>query len=258
MLLPLYLLVVNAFKSQTEIITSPFGLPLSQMTTRYIVQQFHSPDYNLIRAYIVTACFVIIVNIAAVVVTAPVAYVIARGRSWVCTALFIYFIAGTFTPGTVLLIPAVYVLRDIHLIRTAPGFLLFETAQFIPFSVFLYTAYIKSIPRDLDQAAAVDGAGRVRTFWRIIFPLMKPAVGTAVIITSIGVWNDFVDPSVILGYGSGLYTVTTGIYAGLEVNATIYTQVFPSLLLAVLPALVFFVFMQRRIIGGLASGATKG
>ena len=87
---------------------------------------------------------------------------------------------------------------------------------------------------------------------------MKPAVVTMVILNTFSVWNDFVNPQIILGPGSGLYTVTTGVYAAVSQYSTDYTVVFPTLLLAVLPAMIFFIVMQRHIIGGLVAGATKG
>ncbi|HUR07087.1 MAG TPA: carbohydrate ABC transporter permease, partial [Nonomuraea sp.] len=93
---------------------------------------------------------------------------------------------------------------------------------------------------------------------QIVCPLLRPAVATMVILNTFSVWNDFVNPQIILGPGSGLYTVTTGVYAAVSQYATDYTVVFPTLLLAIAPLLVFFVFMQRHIISGLTAGSTKG
>ena len=123
---------------------------------------------------------------------------------------------------------------------------------------FLFTAFARTIPKQIDEAASIDGAGRVRTFWSCIFPLMKPVVATLVVLNSVSVWNDFVNPQIILGPSSGLYTVTTGVYAAVGQYSTDYTVVFPTLLLAIAPILIFFIIMQRFIIGGLVAGATKG
>ncbi|MDX3853189.1 carbohydrate ABC transporter permease [Streptomyces sp. AK02-01A] len=258
MLVPLWMLVVNAFKPEQDIRTSPFGLPLSRLGLSHLRDALHNPDFNVAKAYGITALFVVLVNVLSLVIAAPVSYVIARGTSRWHTALLLLFVAGTFVPSQVLLIPVVYVLKYLGLMGTIPGFVLFETTLTLPVSVFLYSAHIRTVPRELDQAAAVDGAGRLRTFWLIVFPLMRPVVATAVILHTLGVWNDFANPQIILGPGSGLYTVTTGVYAAVGKYSTHYAVVFPNLLLAIAPALAFFVIMQRHIISGLTTGATKG
>ncbi|MFI6019314.1 carbohydrate ABC transporter permease [Streptomyces sp. NPDC051287] len=258
MLVPMWLLAVNAFKSEQDIRTSPFGLPLARLSPSYLRDALSNPDFDVVRAYGITALFVVLVNALSLLIAAPVSYVIARGRTRGHTALLLLFVAGTFVPSQVILIPVVYVLKYVGLMGTIPGFVLFETTLTLPVSVFLYSAYIRTVPPELDQAAAVDGAGRLRTFWLVIFPLMRPVVATAVILHSLSVWNDFATPQIILGPGSGLYTVTTGVYAAVGKYSTHYAVVFPNLLIAVLPALAFFVIMQRHIISGLTTGATKG
>jgi raffinose/stachyose/melibiose transport system permease protein len=152
----------------------------------------------------------------------------------------------------------VFVLRVLGLINTIPGFILFETAATLPVTIFLFSAYLRSCPRDIDEAAALDGAGRIRAFWTCIFPIMRPVVATIVEAELHRRVERLRDPQIILGPGSGIYTVTTGVYAAVGEFSTDYTQVFPTLLLAIAPALVFFVLMQKHIIGGLAAGATKG
>nr|WP_234381135.1 carbohydrate ABC transporter permease [Streptomyces sp. NRRL F-5122] len=258
MVIPLWLLVVNAFKSEQDVREAPFGLPLGRLTLAPLRAALTDPDFDVVRAYAITLLFVLLVNVLSLVVSAPVSFVIARGTTRWHTALLLLFVAGTFVPSQVLLIPVVYVLKYLGLMGTVTGFVLFETALTLPVSVFLYSAYIRTIPRELDQAAAVDGLGRLRTFHLVVLPLMRPIVATAVILHSLSVWNDFANPQIILGPGSGLYTVTTGVYAAVGKYSTHYEVVFPNLLLAVAPALAFFAIMQRHIIGGLTSGAMKG
>ncbi|NKQ56890.1 carbohydrate ABC transporter permease [Amycolatopsis sp. K13G38] len=257
MLVPLYLLVVNAFKSQQDILSQPFGIPGS-LTAEHIVKALNNPQFNIFKGYAVTIGFVLAVNVLSIVLAGPAAYVIARSPKKRYRWLMVLFLAGTFIPSQVLIIPVVYVLKTLQLMGTVPGYLMFETTLTLPFSIFLYAGYIATIPPELDQAAAVDGAGRLRTFWQIVFPLMKPVVATMVILNTFSVWNDFVNPQTLLAPGSGLYTVTTGIYAAVSQYQTDYTVVFPTLLLAIAPLLVFFVFMQRHIISGLTAGSTKG
>ncbi|MEV7632428.1 carbohydrate ABC transporter permease [Microbacterium sp. NPDC089318] len=258
MLIPMYTMVINAFKPQKDIIETPLLITPQSFTLDFLWAAITSSKFNVIAAYGITLLFVVLVNIFCILLSAPVAYVIARGRSKWHLGLLLLFVSGLFIPGQVTLIPVVFVLRMLGLINTIPGFILFETAATLPVTIFLFSAYLRSVPRDIDEAAALDGAGPVRGFWSCIFPIMKPVVATIVVLNSIGVWNDFVSPQIILGPSSGIYTVTTGVYAAVGQFSTDYTQVFPTLLLAVLPAMVFFIVMQRHIIGGLVAGATKG
>jgi raffinose/stachyose/melibiose transport system permease protein len=258
MLVPLYIMVINAFKPQDAIISSPLAITPDTFSLEYLRAALTSEKFNVVRAYGVTLLFVTLVNLCGIALAAPVAYVIARGRSKWHLGLLLLFVSGLFIPGQVTLIPVVFVLRVLGLINTIPGFVLFETAATLPVTIFLFAAYLKTVPRDIDEAAALDGAGRIRAFWSCVFPIMKPVVATIVVLNSISVWNDFVSPQIILGPSSGIYTVTTGVYAAVGEFSTDYTTVFPTLLLAVSPAIVFFVLMQRHIIGGLVAGATKG
>ncbi|MEV6608949.1 carbohydrate ABC transporter permease [Kutzneria sp. NPDC051319] len=258
MVVPAYLLVVNSFKSQQDITQNPFGIPLPRLSVEYLVNALNSPDFSLIKAYIVTALFAVGVNVLSLLVSGPAAYVIARGTRVGHRALLVLFLVGMFIPGQVLVIPVIYVLKTLGLMGTVPGFLLFETTLTLPISMFLYVSYIKTVPRELDEAARMDGAGPLTTFWRIIFPLMKPAVVTAIVLHTIGVWTDFVNPQIILGPASSLYTVTTSVYAAIGKYSTDFTVVYPNLLVAVVPVMAFFVFLQRNIVSGLTTGATKG
>jgi raffinose/stachyose/melibiose transport system permease protein len=257
MLVPAYLLVVNSFKSQQDITQHPFGLPLPGLSLRYLRAVLSSPDYSLAKAYLVTAAFAVAVNVLSLLVSGPAAYVIARGTRIRHRVLLGVFLVGLLIPSQVLVIPVIYVLKYLGLMGTVPGFLAFETTLTLPVSMFLYVSYIKTLPRELDEAARMDGAGPISTYWRIIFPLMRPAVVTAVILHTIGVWTDFVNPQIILGPGSSLYTVTTSVYAAIGQYSTNFSVVYPNLLMAVIPVLAFFVILQRHIVSGLTSGAVK-
>lgn len=258
MLVPFYILVISAFKPVDQIFANPLGITADSFTVKYLVAALTTSKFNVVAAYGTTLLFVVLVDVLCIVLSAPAAYIIARGKTRWHTALLLLFVSGLFVPPQVTLIPVLYVLRTLHLVGTIPGFVLYETSMTLPITIFLFVAYIRTIPTEIDEAASIDGAGRIRAFWSCIFPIMTPAVATVIVLHSIGVWNDFVSPQVILGPSSGLYTVTTGVYAAISQYSTDFTVVFPTLLLAVAPAVIFFIFMQRYIIGGLVAGATKG
>jgi raffinose/stachyose/melibiose transport system permease protein len=255
---PLYLMVTNAFKSQQDILTEPFGWPTGGFSLQYIKNALTSPDFNVVAASGTTLLFVVVVNVLNLVVVGPASYAIARGTRRYHRLVMLVLLAGLFIPGQTLVIPVIYVLKALGLIGTMQGFLLFETTLTVPTTVFLFVAFVQTVPRELDEAARIDGASRYGTFWRVIFPLMRPVVATVMVLNSVGVWTDFVNPQFILGPQSGIYTVTTGVYAAISRLSTDYTVVYPNMLLATAPVIVFYIFMQRRIIGGLTSGAIKG
>jgi raffinose/stachyose/melibiose transport system permease protein len=258
MLVPMYIMVISAFKSQADIFANPLGFSPGSFSWKYLVKAATSKDFNVIGAYGITVLFVLLVNFFCIVIASPAAYVIARGKRRWHVALLLFFVSWLFIPSQVTLIPVVYVLRVLGLIGTIPGFVLFDTAGTLPITIFLFAAYIRTLPREIDEAAALDGAGRIRAFWSCIFPMMKPVVGTILVLNSVAIWNDWINPQIILGPSSGIHTVTTGVFAAVGQYQTDYTTVFPTLLLAIAPVMIFFVIMQRHIIGGLVAGATKG
>ncbi|MFI6350135.1 carbohydrate ABC transporter permease [Streptomyces sp. NPDC050560] len=258
MLVPMYILVVNTFKSQQEILANPFSIDFATATFQHLADAWDNPDFSILKGYGITIALVLAVNAIAMAVCAPAAYVLARTPRLVARLLLFFFIAGMFIPTQVILVPVIFVLRAVGLMGTLPGLILFMTATTIPFTLFVFFGYIRVLPRSLDEAAAIDGAGRYYTLWRIILPLMRPIIATVFILNSLSVWNDFASPQMILGPGSGIYTVTTGVYQAVGEYSTDYTKVFPTLLLAVIPILVIFIVMQRHIMSGLAAGAVKG
>ncbi|MFE3906627.1 carbohydrate ABC transporter permease [Streptomyces sp. NPDC059153] len=258
MIVPVYLLVVNAFKSQQDILDSPFSIPLSGLTFEHMSAAISNPQYNVIGGYGFTLFLVVTVDVLCIALAGPAAYAIARSLKKRTQLVLLYFLAGTFIPGAAVIIPVIYVLREVGLANTVTGLVAHDVASTLPVSIFLFVGFIRTIPVDIDHAATIDGAGRYRTFWTIVFPLMRPAVVTVLILNSIGIWNDFISPQILLSPSSGHYTVTTAIYAGISQYSTDLTKVFPNLLLAVAPVIVFFIYMQRHIISGLTVGAVKG
>ncbi|MFI8437956.1 carbohydrate ABC transporter permease [Streptomyces sp. NPDC079020] len=258
MIVPVYLLIVNAFKSQQDILDSPFSIPLSGMTFEHMSAAISNPQYNVIGGYGFTLFLVVTVDVLCIALAGPAAYAIARSLKRRTQLVMLYFLAGTFIPGAAVIIPVIYVLREVGLANTVTGLVAHDVASTLPVSIFLFVGFIRTIPVDIDHAATIDGAGRYRTFWTIIFPLMRPAVVTVLILNSIGIWNDFISPQILLSPSSGHYTVTTAIYAGISQYSTDLTKVFPNLLLAIAPVIIFFIYMQRHIISGLTVGAVKG
>ncbi len=164
-------------------------------------------------------------------------------------------LAGLIIPPAV--VPTIYVLQALSLFKTIPGLILVEVAFIMPFAVLVFRAFAATIPRELDEAAVMDGASPMRFFWFVIFPLLRPAVITVIVIASITVYNDFVNPLYFLP-GSENATVQLTLYGFQSQFNTQWHLLFAAALLITVPPLIMFIFFQRQIVSGMAAGAVKG
>jgi raffinose/stachyose/melibiose transport system permease protein len=157
------------------------------------------------------------------------------------------------------LIPIVQIFKTLHLIGSFFGVLVvFTGGGLLSFAVFVYTGFIKNVPRELEEASLIDGANKFQMFWKILFPLLRPATATVVIFLSLWIWNEFLMPLILLGSNGGV-TITLGIYMSLGQLYTInYGQMFAMMMIASLPMLAFFFAFQKEFIAGLMGGALKG
>jgi raffinose/stachyose/melibiose transport system permease protein len=147
-------------------------------------------------------------------------------------------------------------MKSFDLINTYQG-LIFLHSNGAVFALFLYTGFIRAMPRDLEEAAFVDGAGVFRTFWQIIFPLLRPVTATLVIFNTIWIWNDFLLSYLFLS-STDKATLTMQVYNGVGQYFTDWSIMMPMLVLAMLPMVIFYLFMQRHIVSGLTAGSLKG
>ncbi len=251
---PLYVALVNVFKPSEVIDAHPLRLP-TDFTFSNVSAAAH---LSLVQTGLKTSLIVTTGTILLVVpVSAMVAYYISRWDTRWARVLLLFFLFGLMLPPQVVLIPTVVILQKLHLMFTYWGLILNFAAYFMPFAVFVFSGFLRSVSRELDEAAAIDGASSLKTFWRIVFPLMRPATASVIIVTSVWAWNDFLSPLIILGAASGV-TITTGIYVAVGTFSVDYGQEFGIMLLASLPILALFLVLQRHFVTGLTGGATKG
>jgi len=171
--------------------------------------------------------------------------------------LTLVLLAGLMIPPQVILIPIADVLRAGHLMGTVQGLVLFNVGYYVPFGVFVFSGFIRTVPIELEEAATVDGASPAKVFWRIVFPLLRPASASVLIFLGVWIWNDFIDPLIILGPSRGT-TITTGVYRAVGQYQSDFGSVFALMFLATLPVLAFYLALQRHFVKGLTGGATKG
>ena len=170
--------------------------------------------------------------------------------------VYYYIVSGMFVPFAILMMPLVKETAVLGLDNRL-GVILLYVVFYMPMNVMLYSGYLKNVPLALEEAADIDGASAWKTYWTIIFPMMKPMHATVAVLTALGTWNDVMTPLVILSSSKG----TTLPLAQLNFQTqfgTNYNLAFASYLLALIPILIFYIFCQKQIIGGIANGAVKG
>ncbi|GGT17043.1 carbohydrate ABC transporter permease [Nonomuraea spiralis] len=255
-ILPVYLVLANTFKPGTEIFAHPGTLPLHP-TLDNIRNVTGRADHlfwaGLLNSVQVTALSVIL----STVLSAMLAHYLVRTKTRGARLIAVLILAGLMIPSAVTLQPITEVLGQLHLMGTVLGLVLVNVAANLPFGALLFMGFIKNIPLDLEEAAALDGAGPLRTFWSIVFPLLRPAAASVLIFTAVSVWNDFITPLIVLGPANGS-TVTVGMYRQISEHVSDFGAVFAFMVLSTIPILILFLFFQRYFVKGLLGGATKG
>jgi raffinose/stachyose/melibiose transport system permease protein len=253
---PLYFVLANTFKPGDRIGHSPASLPIPP-TLDNLDRVLSRPDglfwVSLTNSVVITGVSVVILT----VLSAMLGHYLARSRSRWTRALTLVLLSGLMIPPQVILIPITDVLRVLHLMTTLQGLVLFNVGYYVPFGVFVFSGFIRGVPVELEEAARVDGASRMQVFWRIVFPLLRPATASVVIFLGVWIWNDFIDPFIILGPSQGT-TVTTGVYRSIGQYQVDLGGVFAIMFLATLPVLLFYLALQNQFVKGLTGGATKG
>jgi raffinose/stachyose/melibiose transport system permease protein len=257
LLIPFYIALVNAFKTRADILANPLSMPLARLTLDNFVRSAVTPSFNIFKAYGTSVLITSVSVFLLIVICAMMSYVIARNKHSFYKLTYLVLLSGLMIPAQVILIPIVKVLASLGLMFTPQGLILYNIGFYIPFTVFTYVGYIGTISAELDESAKIDGAGKFTIFWRIIFPLMRPATASAVIFLCLWIWNDFVNPTIILGSTKG-YTVTTGIFRAIGQYSTNWEDVFALVVMASFPVLLMYLFMQRFFIAGLTEGSVKG
>lgn len=208
---------------------------------------------NLANAAINSAV-VTLVSVAVIVVfSSMAAYPLARvARAWSRLA-FGFFLIGLLLPFQLAMIPLYNTMRDLGLLGSDLGLIIYYIGLQMPFSIFLYTSFLRSIPVEYEEAAVLDGAGQGAIFTRVLFPLLRPATGTVVIVNVVAVWNDFFIPLLYLS-GSGQQTLPVTLYAFVNQYASQWNLVFAGLVISIAPILILYFILQRTVIQGFGSG----
>lgn len=253
---PLYFVLANVFKPGGDIVAHPASLPWPP-TLDNVTKVLTRPDRlfwaSLTNSIVVTVLSVLVLT----VLSATLGHYLARTRSVWARAAMLLLLCGLMIPPQVILMPITRVLGFFHLMTTVQGLVLFNVGYYVPFGVFVFSGFIRTIPVELEEAAAIDGARRGQIFWQVVFPLLRPATASVLIFLGVWIWNDFLNPLIILGPSQGT-TITTGIYRSIGQYQADFGTVFALMFLATLPVLIFYLALQKHFVKGLTGGATKG
>ncbi|MEE1774011.1 carbohydrate ABC transporter permease [Streptomyces sp. JV185] len=249
-LFPVYALITLAMKDPRQISESPLSLP-SPPTLGNFGDAWSSASLGpaLVNSTVITAVSLLLL----IVLGSTGAYYLARCARGLGYGLYILFLLGIVLPFQLGMIPLYRLVDDLGWLGTYQGMVLFYTGIQLPFTVFLYTGFIRALPPDYAQAALIDGCNHRQAFTRVVFPLLRPITGTVIILNAVFIWNDFFTPLLYLG-GSDKETVPVGIFAFVGQYVSDYGLVFAGLVLAALPVLIVFVVLQRYVIKGFAGG----
>lgn len=252
-LYPIFVLFLSSFKTTPEIFMKPFALPKVWKFSNY-VEAWTKANF---ASYFKNSIIITSLSLASIVfVSSMAAYVIARFDFRGKRAVFLYLITGLALPARLAIIPIFLTVRDLHLQNTYTSLILVYTAGGIAFSMFLLVNFFKSLPRELEDSAKIDGAGPFRVYWSIDLPLLKPALATVVIFNFVDIWNDFFFPLILINKDS-LKTIPLGIQAFYGEYGVQWNLLFAGLNISVLPVLLIFIVMSKQFIAGLTEGAVK-
>ena len=253
-IVPLMVLLSVAIKSPTEMLTNPIGWP-----TQFVWSNFTDAWNNaaLGQAFVNSVLITAFSLLGLILCGASAAYPLARVTHPWAQRVYTYFLAGLIVPLQLGLFPLYKEMHDLQLINTYYGVILLYIAINLPFVILLYTGFIKTVPRELEEAALLDGAGPLSTFWRVVFPLLRPVTATVAITSSVSIWNDFFIPLIFL-QREGMQTLPLAIYDFVGQFNNNWSLIFASVIISSLPLVVLFLILQRYFIKGITAGAVRG
>jgi raffinose/stachyose/melibiose transport system permease protein len=253
-LFPVLLIILNSFKDRLSIFAAPFDLPgastftLDGYKTLGATARF---DLFFLNSFVVTGGSLILIML----ISSMAAFALAEYKFRFNTLTGLYLTIGIMVPIRLGTVGILRLMVELHLVNTLWSLILVYTAQGIPLAVFVLTAFMRQLPKDLTDAARIDGASEYRIYW-LILPLMRPALGSVLAISMIPIWNDLWFP-LILAPGESSKTLVLGAQAFLGEFLNDYNAVLAALTLAIVPPVLLYLLFSRQLIRGITSGAVK-
>jgi raffinose/stachyose/melibiose transport system permease protein len=263
-LFPFFIVIVNAAKSPFEITQSPLSFPSQwKKIIENVVTIWTSVNIQYSSSFassaIITSVSLVLINLLA----SQAAWVLVRNKTRLSGGIFIIFVAAMVIPFQIVMFPLLTWFREvanvtgIRLLRAFSGIILAYIGFGMSQSIFMFHGFIKSIPLELEEAATIDGCKPWQTFYKIIFPILRPIHATVLVLNGIWIWNDYLLPLLILGKGNRVMTIPLAVsnFAGAYVKQ--WDLILTAILMAMIPVIIFFLIAQKSIIKGMVAGSIK-
>ncbi|MFQ5795226.1 MAG: carbohydrate ABC transporter permease [Candidatus Bipolaricaulia bacterium] len=249
-LLPLSIGLLDSLKDPTGIFTDPFGLPYPPRWGNYI-EAWQRADFSISFKNSLWVSGVSVVGILAF--GSMAAYALTRLPVRSGMILSLYFLAGLMLPFRLAVLPIFTLLRDLHLLDTRTGLILVYMGIGMPISIFILAHFLRGVPREIEEAARIDGAGDLRIYWRIVLPLLRPALATVAILNFVTIWNDLFLPLVLLR-SDRLKTIPLGISEFFNTYSHRWDLLFAGLEIALIPIVLIYLLLPRQFAQGWTGG----
>jgi raffinose/stachyose/melibiose transport system permease protein len=254
-IVPFVYILLMASKSSKEAALLRFSLPAQNLFIQNLKEVISYGDYRMFRA-LLNSTLLTIGSVALIVVfSALFAFVAQRKNDKTASLLMSLLIIGLMIPPAV--VPTIFLLQNMHIYKTMFGMIMIDLALFMPFATMIFRTAMSTIPRDLDEASFLDGASPLTIFFQVILPLLKPAIVTVVVTTSVNIFNDFVGPLYFLP-GAKNITAPLTLYSFMSQFSTQWNLLFANVVVVSIIPLIIFIFFQRQLVAGMMGGAVKG
>ena len=264
-LFPFLLVLINTARPNNNIVANPISLEGASFATlrANLSNVINNSNFVFWNAFGTSAIITIVSLALLALLGAMAAWVICRNKTKWSTAIYMTFIASMIIPFQVVMLPLISTFRDvgnfigISMLQSIPGIVFAYLGFGGAMTVFILTGFIKGIPYELEEAAAIDGCSPEGTFFRIIFPLLKPTVTTVTVLNGMWIWNDYLLPSLMLGQNGKVKTLPVAVQAFVGSYVKQWDLILTAALLAIIPMIVIFLIAQKQIINGMVEGAIK-
>jgi raffinose/stachyose/melibiose transport system permease protein len=252
---PFLYILFMAMKTKKEAALFLFSIPSEWHFWANLVDVVKARNYMLLLAYFNSTVITVGAVALLIIFGSMVGYILQRRPSGWNRLIYAGVLVGLMVPPAV--VPTIWVLQGLNLFKTIHGMVLIQVAYGLAFSVLLFRSFIATIPRDLDEAARIDGAKPLQIFVRVILPLLKPVTVTLIVVQSIAIFNDFTNPLYYLP-GKENVTVQLTLFNFQTQFQSQFNLLFMNILLVTIPPLIVFIFFNRQIVAGMTAGAVKG
>lgn len=253
--IPFYFIIVNALKDKKEASLLNLAWPSTVHLWENIREVISARDYMLLRAFYNSTVLTVLSIIILILVCAMTGFVLQRRRDRATSWINFFVLAGLIIPPAI--VPTIWVLDGLGLFKTMAGIVSVEVALGFSFGVILYRGFMAGIPREIDEAAIIDGAGGFRLFFQMILPLLQPVTATVIVTSSVSIFNDFTNPLYFFP-GSKNATVQLTLYNFTSQFVSQWNLLFTNILIITIPPLLLFIFFNKKIVAGMTAGSVKG